>query len=302
MKPLPFALASLCLLLVACTSNAETAGRDGLTAGVGVYPPPMAGAPTVRLGVPAIAVAEGIEAKVSLLAADQLTTLAANSQRFEVIERAQLGQLLQEQNLEGIVTAGELARPAKVHGVEWLLLGRVTSLRVKQSQTGSSFNLGSVPVPGAYGAALGLFGVGNREAEVKVECGIDLRLVDPSTGKTVVAGFSEFNRTDRASSMGLQVLGGRADADASIQISEDDQGRILRLALDDCLRKMLPKVDQALQQRGKADAQTATDQPAGAVAAVADTSGVAKAAFCSGCGHRPAAGAKFCTDCGQKVL
>lgn len=292
---------SFALLLGACASTAETAGRDQLTANVGIYPPPMPGAAPVRLGVPAFQVSEGVEAKVSPLAADQLVTLATNSQRFLVIERAQLGQLLREQNLEGIVTAGELAKPAQVRGVEWLLLGKVTSLRVKQSQTGSSFSLGSVPIPGALGS-LGVFGVDNRDVAVKVECGIDLRVVDPSTGQTVVADFSEYDRTDRASSMGLQILGGKVDGTAGVQLSEDDQGRILRLALDDCLRKMLPKIDRAVQQRGAANATAegpAAEKPVTEKPADGAPANGKPAQFCSSCGQRLAPGAKFCAGCGQ---
>lgn len=292
MNPLQLAGWTFSLLLGACASTTETAGRDQLTANVGIYSPPLPGASTVRLGVPAFRVADGVEAKVSPLAADQLVSLAANSQRFEVIERAQLGQLLQEQNLEGVVTAGELSRPAQVRGVEWLLLGKVTSLRVKQSQTGSSFNLGSVPVPGTYGA-LGLFGVDNKDVALKVECGVDLRLVDPTTGQTVVADFSEFDRTDRASSMGLQILGGNVDSNAAIQLGEDDQGRILRLVLDDCLRKMLPKIDRLLQQRGKQNAAGAT------TATGTDPAAPKPAQFCSSCGQRLSPGAAFCAGCGQ---
>ncbi len=295
MNPLTITVLTCSLLLGACASTAETAGRDQLTANVGIYAPPIPGAATVRIGVPAFKVADGVEAKVSPLAADQIVSLAANSQRFEVIERAQLGQLLQEQNLEGIVTAGELSKPAQVRGVEWLLLGKVTSLRVKQSQTGSSFSLGSVPVPGTYGA-LGLFGIDNKDVVLKVECGVDLRLVDPTTGQTVVADFSEFDRTDKASSMGLQILGGNVDSNAVVQLGEDDQGRILRLALDDCLRKMLPKVDRLLQQRGKQDVAGA--KPTGAIDGT-DSAMPKQAQFCSGCGQRLLPGAKFCAGCGQ---
>jgi len=187
------------------------------------------------------------------------------------------------------VKGSELVQPAQVRGVEWLLIGKVTSLRVKRTATGSSFNLGSVPVPGAFGAALGLFGVGNSDTALQVECGVDLRLVDPTTGAVLVADFSEFDRTDSASAMGLQILGGKTDSNASIELGADDQGRILRLALDDCLRKMLPRIDRALQQRAHG--------PAGADAIAA----VDTASFCSGCGTRLATGAQFCTGCGTKV-
>lgn len=282
--------------LTACASTSESANRDQLTAMVGIYPPPQPNQARVRIGVPQFAVHEGIEAPISALAADQAATLATNSQRFDVIERAQLGKLLDEQGLEGIVAQGEMARPAQVRGVEWLLLGKVTSLRIKQDQTGSSFNLGNVPIPGTFGS-LGLFGVNNQDTVLKVECGVDLRLVDPSTGMTVCADFAEYNRVDQASAMGLQVLGGNVGSEASIQVSQDDQGRILRLALDDCLRKMLPKVDRMLQQRqvGETTTPTATT----AVSSTNTPTGTTK--FCSQCGGKLDGSAKFCAGCGTKV-
>jgi len=39
-----------------------------------------------------------------------MTTLLDNSERFSVIERAQLQKLLDEQNLAGVVQPGEMAR------------------------------------------------------------------------------------------------------------------------------------------------------------------------------------------------
>jgi curli biogenesis system outer membrane secretion channel CsgG/ribosomal protein L40E len=284
-------------LLAGCASTGESAGRDQMTGNVGNYPPPASDLQRVRLGVPAFIVAEGVEQKVSPLAADQITTLCMNSQRFDVIERAQLDQMLKEQSLEGVVTAGELARPAQVRGIEWLLLGKVTSLRVKQTQTGSDFNLGSIPIPGAGGAGLGLFGIDNKDTNVKVECGVDLRLVDPATGQVVIADFSEFDRTDKASAMGLQILGGRIGADASIHVDADDQGRILRLALDECVRKMLPKIDRALRARAP-NATTAAMASDGKPGAENHNSA---GQFCSHCGAKVAKDAKFCAGCGQKV-
>jgi curli biogenesis system outer membrane secretion channel CsgG len=289
---------SLPLLLVlagACASTSQSAGRDSLTAMVGLYPPPPPDLQRVRVGVPQFQANEGIEPKLTVLAADQASTLAANTQRFDVVERAQLGQLLQEQGLEGIVVGSELAQAAQVRGVDWLLLGKVTSLRVKQDRTGSSFDFGNVPLPGTSGM-LGIFGVENQDTVLKVECGVDLRLVDPATGLTVAADFSEFDRTDAASAMGLQILGGNAQGQADVQVSEDDMGRILRLAIDDCLRKLLPKVDRAMQQR------QAAAQPAVAAAASAPAAAPpAAAAFCSQCGTRQGAGAKFCAGCGAAV-
>ena len=100
---------------------------------------------------------------------------------------------------------------------------------------------------------------------MKVECGVDLRLVDPSTGSILDASFSEYTRTDKASSFGVQVLGVGAKADAEIEMSEDDRGLILRLAFDDALRKMLPSLDRKLRTLAReAQAQAASAAPAAA--------------------------------------
>src|SRR5262249_61279236 len=73
--------------------------------------------------------------------------------------------------------------------------------------------------------------------------GVDLRLVNTSSGQMMMTAFSEYKKTDSADSMGLSILGANAQSDANIELSDDDKGKILRLALDDALRKSLPKID-----------------------------------------------------------
>jgi curli biogenesis system outer membrane secretion channel CsgG len=314
MNTLMTSCAAVAACLAACASTSSTAGRDAATAQVGIYTPPMPGQPRLRVGIPQFNVkAKGADAQLGGLAADQITSLAVNSQRFDVIERAQLDQLLKEQGLEGVVAAEGLARPAQVQGVDCLLIGKVTNLRVQRDRTGSSFNLGNLPVPFGGGGALSLFGVGNKDTVLKVQCGVDLRLVDPTTGATLVADFAEYDRQDAASALGLQILGGSAASDADVQVDEDDQGRILRLALDDCLRKMLPKIDSVVQKRQRdaskssdaaasASASTsasASETPSGPVAAAA--AGAPTNGFCSHCGNKLAADAMFCPGCGTKA-
>ena len=246
------------LLLAGCASMSEKAGRDELTAQVGIYPPPGPGTQTIRIAIPAFAVTPSVEKKVAPLAADQLATLALNTQRFEVIERAQLEALLAEQSLEGIVTGNELARPAQVRGVEWLLLGKVTNLRVKSEQSNTGVGLGSIPVT-LPGGVRGGFDWRDKNSTIKVECGVDLRLVDPTTGAVAAAEFGEYTRTDSIRALGVQVLGGSAGTDANLQVDEDSKGKILRLALDDGLRKMLPQVDRVLIARGERTAKAGPD-------------------------------------------
>lgn len=234
----------LALLAPACASTSESAQRDPLTENVGVYYAPPAGILRPRIGVPRFKVTgEGGGASLDELAADQLTTLAFQSDRFEVIERAQLEQLLDEQDLEGIVKAGEMTHPAQVRGVDYLFLGKVTNLRIKAEKSSSGFGLAKIA---GFGGGVGAFDFRRKDSKITAECGVDLRLVDPETGSLMAAHFGEFKRTDTIGAFGIEVLGFHAGADADLQIDEDNRGKILRLALDDALRKMLPRIDREL--------------------------------------------------------
>ena len=142
------AIGTLALWGTGCASSSESAGGDTLTSNVGKYDPPPSGAARPRVGVPPFSVQAGQGfsggGDLNELAADQMTTLLDNSERFSVIERAQLQKLLDEQNLEGIVVPGEMAKSAQVRGVDYLLLGKVTNLRVKKEDKSRAFGLGQV--------------------------------------------------------------------------------------------------------------------------------------------------------------
>lgn len=242
----PLATLGLCAVLTlgSCATSGESASADRMTANVGQYNPPPAVSVRPRIGVPAFAVSgDAAKREMNTIAADQMTTLMVNAGRFNVIERAQLETLLAEQNLEGIVKPGEMASTGEIRGVDYLLVGKVTNLRVKTTKKDSGFGLGNL------GNVVGVTDVSKDEVEVKTDCGVDIRLVNPSTGEIVCANFSEFSRKDEAAAYGIEIFGANAKSSASIEISEDDYGKILRLALDDALRKSLPKIDQWLMSQ-----------------------------------------------------
>jgi curli biogenesis system outer membrane secretion channel CsgG len=191
-----------------------------------------------KVGIPQLSVSDSngdAETEhVDALGADQLTTLIDATNRFVVVERAQLDQLLKEQHL--------VAKSGQVKGVDYLVLAKVTNLRVKKTSTSNNFGAGDI------GGLINLGGasVSNSKTEVTTECGVDIRLVNPSTGVVAVSSFSEFKRTDSAKSMGVEILGADASSNADVQVDDDDKGKILRLALDDAIRKSLPKLDNFL--------------------------------------------------------
>ncbi|MGC4033515.1 MAG: CsgG/HfaB family protein [Tepidisphaeraceae bacterium] len=245
------AVAGLMLATGCSSTNTESAQRDALTANVGIYPPGPSVANKPRVGVPSFKVQEasGSADKLNDIAADQATTLLGNSERFMMIERTQLTKLLDEQNLEGIVKPGELAKPGQVRGVDYLLIGRVTNLRVKSVKNSKGFGLGQIG-GGIFGTA-GLGDYKKNEVTIQTDCGVDLRLVNPTTGEIVVSVQSEYNKLDSATSMGIDILGANAEAGSDISIDDDNKGKILRLAIDDAIRKALPKIDKLLVSTAK---------------------------------------------------
>src|SRR5689334_25134417 len=106
------------LLACGCANTKESASRDKLTADVGKYAPPPRelGDNKPRIGVPPFKVSvapgsfSGNTSQLPQVAADQMTTLLGRSGRFDVIERAQVDQLIDEQNMEGIVRGDEMAK------------------------------------------------------------------------------------------------------------------------------------------------------------------------------------------------
>jgi len=309
-------LASLCVAvwLAGCQSTRDTVTRDPHTANVGNYDPAPMGIDKPRVGVPPFALTKGATGEgLSEIAADQAVTLFVNTDRFDMIERTQLEKLLQEQGLEGIVKAGELARQAQVRGVDYLLLGKVTNFRVKSEKSKAGFGLGDISSPWV---SLGGFDYKNKKSRITTEVGVDIRLVDPTTGQTPLASFGEFNRTDEIGAIGIEILGSSAEADAELSIDEDNKGKLLRLALDDAVRKMIPKADRFLKQRTAEKraaappappaqapvtapaAPPAESAPAAAPPAASET---AAKKYCTGCGAQMAAADKFCGKCGRQV-
>lgn len=329
------ALSGLLCFAYGCAKTGESASRDKLTANVGKYDPApsQASGERPRVGVPPFKVDKNASKVHNLdqLAADQLTTLIDQTERFDVIERAQIEQLLDEQNMEGIVQPEEMAKAGGVRGVDYLLIGRVTNFRVKQDQTKSGLNLGGIG--GAVGG--GRFGAGQsgfdkKNQRITTECGVDLRLVNPTTGVTAASAFGEYKRTDTAGAMGITVLGVGTNADAEVTIEEGDAGKILRLTCDDAVRKMLPKIDRALQNRVRNDNRAAARAPARSAVAPAEEAqdgadasdnaatpparnnaaaapggapadAAAAQKFCPECGTKVAANVKFCPKCGAKM-
>jgi curli biogenesis system outer membrane secretion channel CsgG len=249
------AVGVLCLL-VGCVTSTETAGANQLTAKVADYPPAPAGAARPRIGCPpwwSKAEDASERAMIGEEAADIASTLMFKTKRVRVIERAQLPQLLKEQALEGIVKPQEMAQSGQVRGVDLLMYGRVTNFRVKTEAGTSGFGLGRLgAVPGVPGAGwFGLFDMKKSREKIEVDVGVDIRLVNPTSGEVACAEQCEYKRADTISAFGLDILGANATSEAQMKVDKDNRGLLLRLAIDEAIRKMLPDLDNFIKTEFK---------------------------------------------------
>ena len=248
---------AVALVLSSCATTSETGKSDAITEKVGEYTLAPTNLWRPKVGVPAFKAmsttpgkdgSEVMESRriMATIAADQLTTLAVKSDRFKVYERAQLDQLLTEQRLTNVVSEGTLVKQGKIRGVDYLLLGQVTNFRVKAAKSdGGVAGIGGL-IRGFGGRGVPDFDFKNKNSMITAECGVDLRLVDPQTGRAVAAESHDFKKTDKISAIGITVQGVHAESDGELTVSQDDNGKILRLALDGALRKMLPSIDKEL--------------------------------------------------------
>ncbi len=110
--------------------------------------------------------------------ADMLVTQLVKTGKFTVIERQELQKILEEQGLgmSGMVTPQSAAQVGKLLGVELMVMGSVSEFGEKSSGIGGS---------------IGRFGIGGKVSKKEARAGVDMRLVNTSTGEIVAAEKAE---------------------------------------------------------------------------------------------------------------
>jgi curli biogenesis system outer membrane secretion channel CsgG len=124
--------------------------------------------------------------------ADMLATSLFNTNRFIVLERQGVQDVIQEQNLgaSGRVAKDTAAPIGKIEGAELLVMGAVTEF--EPGSSGGGGGLSGAGVPGWGGRILGAISGGFQESHLA----IDLRLVDARTSRIVSATSVEGTATD----------------------------------------------------------------------------------------------------------
>jgi ribosomal protein L40E len=164
----------------------------------------------------------------------------------------------------------------------------------------------------------------NKQVQIAATCNVGWKLIEPSTGDVVLSNNSQFARTGPSSDFGIDVLQAAASqsADVELPVSEDDREQVVRLALDDAVRKSLAKIDRFLQSRGglesgavnlapstKPATRGAPTPPTPAPVGAARSQQAAPAALpkstpgkvCPACGALNDPAAKFCKRCGGNL-
>jgi len=283
------------IALAGCgTSSEEKVTRDKMP-DVGNYPPPPAGS-TTRLRAGVVEFQDKSGARVADAAGEQLETLAVSSKRFNLIDRMAMKTLIKEQSLEGIVDPSELAKSGKIRGVDYMFIGSVTNFALKTEKTANHGGIFDRVVPGAAPLK-----IDTSKTIITTDIGVDVKLVNTTTGEIVSKQFGEVKKEMSASAWGVRVLGIGGDAKNNVQVDKDSQGKLMRYAVDEALRKMLPDIDDKISH------------PAAQVCPKCKTEFAAGSSFCTKCGTGAEAtkcakcsaalelNAKFCGKCGTKV-
>lgn len=163
--------------------------------------------------------------------ADMLITELVKSGDYIVIERTELDQLLQEQNLAraGIVTPESAAQAGKVLGVELAVIGSVTEFGRAKGGVGGSLK----------GISLG---VKSNSATVAV----DVRIVNTTTGEILAAESVRKSKSKK----GLSFRKGRTSFNNQNQFDNSIIGKATRDAIKDVV-KLIGKHSPAVRWQAK---------------------------------------------------
>lgn len=258
------------VILAGCfASTSETVQRDSMPE-VKAFPPKPMGYQKVRAAVVEFEDKTRRHAGIGAQASDAMISIISESDRFSLIERSRLRELMKEQGLEGVVESSELSKAGRVRGIDYLFLGAVTNFRVmitRQRSSGGIWNHVIRP--------LAPLDIDTSKTEVETQVGVDIRLVNTQTGEIVASRTGEVIHKAVASAWGIRVLGIGGGGRNEIRIDDDSRGKILRHALHESYLELLKVTDEKFSRP--------------------------QASYCPKCKQEIEIGKKFCSRCGSGV-
>lgn len=192
--------------------------------------------------------------------ADQLATSLFNSNRYIVLERQLLNEILQEQDLgaSGRVRTDTAAPIGEIEGAELLITGAVTEF--EGNSGGTQGGLGGL-LGGSVGTIIGAISGGYRKAHIA----IDIRIIDTRTSRIVAATSVEGEATDVNLGGALRgavtggALGGSLAGWKNTPIE-----KALRICIRKAVEFLVSKTPQVYYRHGTAQTVAAVQQPAAA--------------------------------------
>jgi len=158
--------------------------------------------------------------------ADMLTTALFHSNRFIVLERQQVGEILQEQDLAaaGRIKPGTEAPTGEIEGAELLVTGAVTEFEPHAGGAGAGVVFGGLPIA---------LGGGGKRAHLA----IDLRVIDAATSRILAAVTVEGTATDIAGLAAFQIGGGASELGIGLGgYKNTPMEKAIRIAIQEAVR------------------------------------------------------------------
>ncbi len=284
---------SMCMFGIGCASSQKQSVTEAFYDTPGNYPPAPLNEAHPRVGLPAppTEVKSGAAAgdHPDSDAADQLLWVADRSGRFNLVERERLGELMSQQGLNGMLVNGQLVHPASLRGVKYILLCHISGLSVRGADKPEKVSLAG---------AEELMHISKPTPQITTIAAIDMRLVDPATGTVAAQSEDQFNRVSSPQAMQL-TFRSTDDEWGELHLADDQLNQVLRIVLDDAMRKFLPQVDSVLTQPAviSSVSSPSTAPTTGRTGKIA----VAKIR-CPECGYDCSVDDEFCPNCGTRLL
>jgi curli biogenesis system outer membrane secretion channel CsgG len=186
--------------------------------------------------------------------ADMLSTALFHSNRYIVLERQQVSDVLREQDLgaSGRIKKGTEAPVGEIEGAELLITGAVTEF--EGAASGGGGGIGGIGGLGTAGRVLGGIAGGFKKAHMA----IDMRVIDTRTSRIVAATSVEGEATDFALGGALAGAGsGGALGGALGGWSKTPTEKALRICLQEAVKFIVSKTPQTYYHYGASGQSTA---------------------------------------------
>ena len=162
---------------------------------------------------------------------EMLLTSLFNTNRFIVLERQAIKDIMLEQNLgaSGRVKEDTATPQGQLEGAELLVYGAVTEFKSGASGMGIGLGMSSIPLT---------FGGETKNAQMA----IDLRVVETSTSRIVFATRVEGKASDFSTSIGTQFGGGRTAMPVTLSAYENTpMEKAIRVCIDKAVEFLCTK-------------------------------------------------------------